>query len=156
MVSSDYKLRAVCDCGSCSVESKTLPKSRIRCHCTICQSFTGSAYSDVVLLPGFRAKISNPDLIQYKMFKKFRFPPPNLRRGRCAKCGKALVETWGSGPVKMLFVRSVCVEKPDLLPPVEADVFYEHHLFDADSQTPKFEGYYQSQYAIVTAIAHAF
>lgn len=156
MANTNYVMRASCDCGSCIIESTTHPKARLRCHCTICQSFTGVAFSDVALLPGYRATFTNPNLIQYKMYKTFRFPPPNLRRGRCMKCGKALIETWGFGPLKMLFIRAVCIEKQELLPLPEADIFYEHHLIEFNDQVPKYTGYLQSQYAIAKIISHAF
>jgi hypothetical protein len=153
---STYAARAQCDCGTCVIEIKKAPTVRLNCHCTICQAFTGVAYSDVMVVPAEQAVIKNEDWITYKKFRKYRFPPPNLARGRCRNCGKAFVETWGFGSRHvLLFVRYVCFEHPEGFPPPEAHMFYEHRVKDADDNVPKYEGYFPSEWAMAKMIVHA-
>ncbi|MDR3472419.1 MAG: GFA family protein [Devosia sp.] len=141
-------MKATCQCGTCSIETRQVPKTRLQCHCTICQAFTQASCSDVAIIPAARVTMRNADMIVFKHYKKLRFPPPNLRRGRCRNCAQPFVETWGFGPIKMLFMRAVTFERPDLLPPVGAHVFYEHHRNDADDTVPRYEGSFDSQQAI--------
>lgn len=148
--------RAVCDCGTCAIETQQVPTVRLNCHCTICQAFTGEAYSDMMIVPASRAVIHHEDRIDYRMYKRLRFPPPNLRRGRCSSCGKPFVETWGFGRRHvLLFVRTVRFERPDLMPAPEAHMFYEHRVGDIDDNVPKHGGYVESQRALARMIAHA-
>jgi hypothetical protein len=151
-----YAMRAACDCGTCVVEAKQPPKVRFNCHCTLCQAFTGDAYSDMMVVPASRAVVKNEDWINYKKYKKFRFPPPNLSRGRCRKCGKPFIETWGFGRNHvLLFVRAARFERPELLPALEAHMFYEHRVRDIDDGIPKHEGYFASEWAMAKMIVHA-
>jgi hypothetical protein len=52
-----YAMWAACDCGTCVVEAKQAPMVRFNCHCTICQAFTGDAYSDMMVVPASRAVV---------------------------------------------------------------------------------------------------
>lgn len=153
---ANYALRAACECGTCVIEAEQIPTVRFNCHCTICQSFTGKAYSDVMILPASRAVIKNEGFITYKKYKKFRFPPPNLNRGRCKTCGFPFVETWGVGPMKvLLFIRAVTCERQDLLPQTEAHLFYERRVADMNDGLPRYEGYFPSQWATAKMIMRA-
>jgi hypothetical protein len=104
-------------------------------------------------VPGCR---ENEDWINYQKYKKFRFPPPNLSRGRCRKCGKPFIETWGFGRNHvLLFVRAARFERPELLPAPETHMFYEHRVRDIDDGIPKHEGYFASEWAMAKMIVHA-
>jgi len=139
------------------VEAREIPRVRFRCHCTICQAFTGNAYSDVIILPASRATIRNEPAIAYKKYKKFRFPPPNLNRGRCKICGFPFIETWSLGPFNvLLFIRTASCERRDILPAISADLFYERRVADIEDGLPKHTGYFDSQRALARMILRAF
>jgi hypothetical protein len=148
-------MRAICNCGTCSIETTRLPTARLKCHCTICQAFTASPYSDVAVIPASHAVIGNESLLDFRKYKRIRFPPPNLKRGRCRNCGQPFVEIWGSGLLRIFFMRAVTFERPELLLPVGAHVFYEHHVDGAVDDIPKYEGYFRSQLAIGKIILRA-
>ena len=153
---ADFALRAACECGTCVIEADKVPTMRFNCHCTICQSFTGKAFSDVMILPASHAVIKNEAFIAYKKYKKFRFPPPNLSRGRCTKCGFPFVEAWGLGSTKvLLFIRAPSCERQDLLPSTQAHLFFEHRVADMNDGLPKYEGYLSSQWALARMIVRA-
>jgi len=154
---TDIAMRAACECGRCVVEFKEAPKVRLNCHCTICQEFTASPFSDVVVIPAYRARLRGEDSIVFRKYRRFRFPPPNLSRGRCKHCGQAFVETWGvaNTPV-LLFVRAVWINHPELLPVPESHLFYEHHVKDMDDGIPRHEGYFASEWSMARMIVHSF
>jgi len=141
---SAYALRGSCECGTCAYEVHKQPKARFICHCTICQAFTGRAFSDVTVLRATDVALTNADQIA---FKKYR-PPPNINRGLCRRCGKPALETAGSGLIKILFIPTPNFARQDLLPPVRMHIFYHRRLADADDALPKHSGYFRSQLAI--------
>jgi hypothetical protein len=143
-IQSTSVLRSSCECGTCRCDAHTLPKARFICHCTICQTFTGQAFSDVSVFRAADISLTNADQI---VFKKYR-SPPNINRGLCRQCGKPALEAAGSGPFKILFVPTPNFEQCDLLPPVRMHVFYNRRLADADDALPKHSGYFRSQIAI--------
>ena len=139
-----YALRGSCEYGTCAYEVHKQPKARFICHCTICQAFTGRAFSDVTVLRAKNVALTNADQIAFKTYR----PPPNVNRGLCRRCGKPALEMAGSGPLKILFVPTPNIERQDLLPPVQMHVFYHRRLADADDALPKYSGYFRSELAL--------
>ena len=133
-VDLELPLHGSCDCGTCAFEARKIPTARFICHCTICQAFTGKPFSDVTVLRARDVVLKNAHRIE---FKKYRRLPPNLNRGRCANCGKPIVETAPAGPFKMLFIPSSTFASPHLLPPVQMHIFYNRRLQDARDDLPK-------------------
>lgn len=148
-------MRAACNCGTCAIEITRMPTVRLKCHCTICQAFTASPYSDVVIIPGSEVTIQDEAALDFRNYKHHRWPPPNLKRGRCRHCDQAFIETWGAGVVEIAFIRAATFEYPELLPPVGAHVFYEHCIAKARDGVPKYRGYFSSQFAIGRLIMNA-
>jgi hypothetical protein len=148
-------VRGACACGTCRFEASAAPKARLICHCTICQSFTGRAYSDVAIYPAAKVRLHGEDQIAFRYYKNGRFPPPNLNRGRCKICDRPVVEVFGDGPLKILFVPAANFAQPERLPAPRGHLFYEHRQRDADDATPKYEHYLRSQTAILGMILHA-
>ncbi|ACB96167.1 GFA family protein [Beijerinckia indica] len=156
MANNPTVMRASCECGTCVVEAKQAPRVRLNCHCTICQAFTGDTYSDVMVLPASQAVLRNEDQIFYQKYKRFGFPPPNLRRGRCRKCEKPFIETWGFGNYNiLLFIRVACIDQKEALPLPEGHLFYEHRFKDINDGIAKHEGYFDSLRALAKMIVHA-
>ncbi len=109
----------------------------------------------MAIISASHAVLEDGRSLDFRMFKRFRFPPPNLRRGRCRNCGQAFVETWSAGPLKVLFIPAMTFERPEQLPAVGADIFYERHVAEAIDDAPKHTGYLPSQMAIVRLILGA-
>lgn len=62
-------MRAVCGCGTCSVETTRMPTARLKCHCTICQSFTGDPYSDVAISPSSEVTVHDEASLDFRNYK---------------------------------------------------------------------------------------
>lgn len=155
-VNPSQHMRGSCECGACTFETSSIPRARLICHCTICQAFTGRPFNDVVIVPGSKMTLHNEAGILFRKYKRFRFPPPNLNRGRCSTCGVPVVETFGSGLARLLFVPVRTFLETAPLPAVEGHIFYEHRQQDAHDAAPKHEGYFPSQAAIARMIVHSF
>lgn len=148
-------LQGSCKCGTCSFEIEEAPKARLICHCTICQSFTGNAYSDVVIVPVGKARLHNIDQASFRFYKKQHWPPPNLNRGWCKVCDRPVVEVFGSPPLKILFIPSINFSQQQAIPRAGGHMFYESRQSDIDDDLPKHCGYMRSQIAIVRLILRA-
>src|SRR5437016_5854863 len=133
-----------CECGACTFAVKARPKARFICHCTICQAYTGNAFSDVTVMRAKDVAIANRDLIS---FRKYR-PPPNIDRGLCGTCGKPVVELGGFGPFAMIFIPSGNIRDQALLPPARMHIFYHSRVKDVDDSLPTYSGYFSSQFAL--------
>ena len=155
MNQANYRISGACSCGRCSFELNTVPMVRLICHCTVCQAFTGKAVSDVMIVFARGAKLSGAEHAEYRSYRKYQFPPPNLKRGRCTSCLKPYLEISGIWPLKIYFIPVANFENPDILPAAEGHIFYEHRLEDIDDGIPKHEGYIDSQGALLKMIVHA-
>jgi hypothetical protein len=153
---SAYPTRRVtgsCPCGACSFEALRAPQARLICHCTLCQAFTGQGYSDVAIMPGSKVILHNEAGILFRRYKRFRFPPPNLNRGRCRICDSPVVETAGPAAMRLLFLPVANFHRSEHVPRAGVHMFYEHRQADADDDVPKRCGYFPSQRALVGLIA---
>lgn len=144
-----------CDCGRCTFALAEAPSVRLVCHCTLCQAFTGKDFSDVMIVVASEASLRGEDNVAYRNYKKFRLPPPNLRRGRCKTCLAPFLETGGIWPLQVLFIPVANFDDPDRFPLPEAHMFYEHRRHDVDDGVPKHEGYFSSQAALAKMLYHA-
>jgi hypothetical protein len=150
-----YRARGACACGLCAFELTAMPKVRLICHCTVCQAFTGKAVSDVMIVFARDVKLSGERQAEYRNYRKYRFPPPNLKRGRCTNCLKPYLEIAAIWPLKIYFIPVANFQNPEILPAAAGHIFYEHRLEDIDDGTPKHEGYIDSQGALLKMIIHA-
>ncbi|WP_292135084.1 GFA family protein [Mesorhizobium sp.] len=145
---SSFPLTGSCECGACSFEIQVAPKGRFRCHCLICQGFTGRHFSDVVVVPARHVTLNDASNIS---FAKYR-PPPNFNRGKCRTCGKPVVEVAGVGSLQLMFIPVFNLRPTAPLTPVRADVFYHRRVEDMHYGVPHYSGYWPSQYAITRTI----
>lgn len=137
-------LRSSCECGACSLEVKTSPKARFRCHCLICQAFNGKPYADVVAVRAKDVTLKNVGNISFKKYRS----PPNFDRGLCRTCGKPVVEVAGVGPFKVMFIPASNFAPEARLPPVQMDIFYHRHVLETHDSVPKYSGYFRSELAV--------
>ena len=144
------QLYSACACGTCIAHVKVVPSTRFICHCTICQTFTGKAYADMVIVRAKHVGLMNVDLIS---FKKYR-PPPNINRGLCLKCKKPVVELGGFGSFQWAFIPASNFEAQGMLPMPQMHLFYERRVADAFVDLPQHQGYFASQLAIVRMLGN--
>lgn len=136
--------QGACSCGACQFQVHAQPLARFICHCTICQAYTGQAFSDVTLLRAKHVTVSNMDKIA---FKKYRLPP-NIARGSCLSCGKPVLEFGGFGPLKLAFIPTSNYIAPQNLPPAAMHIFYHRRVAAVDDTLPKYSGYLNSEWAV--------
>lgn len=77
-----------CECGVARITAGKFPITRMICHCTVCQRFTGDDYADILVyricdLTGLE---SAP--IKYGTMR----PPPNVQRGKCELCATPFID----------------------------------------------------------------
>lgn len=134
---------AACECGACRFEVNAGPVARFICHCTICQAYTGRAFSDATLLLTRNVSMSGVENIAFKKYRS----PPNISRGTCTRCGKPAIEMGSLGPVKITFIPTPNFSPAEWLPPVAMHMFYHRRRADALDASPKHHGYLRSELA---------
>lgn len=133
-----------CPCGTNQFVVLGRPVMRMFCHCTICQAFNQSAYSDVTVF--FSADVKLPENHQVE-FQAYR-PPPAVQRGKCRACNLAAVEFFRIPPfVELVIVPSANFGADAIVPAPSMHMFYNSRVADVDDDLPKHSGYLRSQWA---------
>ena len=98
------KIHGSCNCGFLTFEAEADPEKVSICHCTDCQSSTGSAFRTNVPVPGdtFRMLSGTPTI-----YVKTTADSGNPReQAFCPKCGSPIYSTTpGGGPKESYTVR---------------------------------------------------
>ncbi|MGR8918884.1 MAG: GFA family protein [Gammaproteobacteria bacterium] len=131
-----------CACGSVSFTVRAAPLFRILCHCTICQRFNDAPFADVAVYDATSVSDPAQGRVTFDTYK----PPPNVQRGRCAKCGNPAIERF-SAPLlpRLTMVPASMFGADGILPGALAHIFYDTRVADADDALPKHEGFLASQ-----------
>src|SRR5688572_28361867 len=113
------KIHGSCVCGFLTFEAEADPQKVSICHCTDCQSNTGSAFRTNVRVPGstFRMLSGTPTI-----YIKTTADSGNPRaQAFCPKCGSPIYSTTpGDGPQPSYVVRvGVLRERGELAPKVQ-------------------------------------
>ncbi|MEQ8232108.1 MAG: GFA family protein [Gammaproteobacteria bacterium] len=133
-----------CGCGHVTFDVTTAPLFRFFCHCTICQRFNGAPYADVVVYAADSVTPAAPGTVAFATYR----PPPNVQRGKCARCGAPAMERLALPLMpKLTMVPAPMHATAARLPEPRAHVFYETRLADSDDELPKHRGYLASQLA---------
>ena len=74
-----------CLCGKITYEASTIGSDVTKCHCTICQKLSGSAYGDYTTAPIDSFKWTSGEAL----LKKYESSPGNFRNF-CSVCGTHL------------------------------------------------------------------
>ena len=113
------KIHGSCSCGSITFEAEADPEKVSICHCTDCQSSTGSAFRTNVRVPGNTFKmLSGTPTIYIKTTAESGNP---RAQAFCPKCGSPIYSTTpGDGPQDTYMVRvGVLRERDQLVPKVQ-------------------------------------
>lgn len=137
-----------CPCEHSRFSLKVTPKLRFRCHCEICQQVYAHPYSDFVIVPAAGVEMPKTPI----NFKKMR-PPPNLRRGLCPSCDKPVAGVFTLLPgLQFIFIPVANIDAQVKLPEPSGDLFYHRRKQELDDASPKYHGYWSSEWAISKAV----
>jgi len=110
------KIHASCHCGYIKFEAEADPEKVTMCHCTDCQTSTGTAFRTNVPVDGKTFKMISGEPATYV---KTTAESGNPRAQTfCPKCGTPLYSTTpGPGPKASYMVRIGILRERDQLPP---------------------------------------
>lgn len=143
-----------CRCGCGAVQFRVRrPLFRLYCHCTLCQRFNQAPFADVTV---FRAKDVDPPARETVSLQTLR-PPPNVPRGRCARCEQPAIEYF-SAPLlpKLVMVPKGVFAADAPLPAPALHLFYDMRSAEVDDPLPKYRGYLRSQLAFARRLIAGF
>ena len=108
------KVDGACFCGAIRIEAEVDPERVTICHCTDCQTATGTAFRVSIPAPGATVKITGEPAIYVKTSES-----GNKRaQGFCAKCGSPIYSTSpGDGPKDAYMLRVGILRQRDQLIP---------------------------------------
>ena len=108
------KIDGGCHCGNITYEAEVDPEKAAICHCTDCQSLSGTAFRTVVisLVDAFTLLSGEP-----KMYAKIGGSGAKRIQAFCPDCGSQIYATSvGDGP-KIYGIRLGTVRQRDEMPP---------------------------------------
>jgi len=90
------RIDGACHCGAITVEGEADPEKVVICHCSDCQTGTGSAFRVSVPVPGATFKISGRPSVYLKTTADSGNPRV---QAFCPQCGSPIYSTTpGEGP----------------------------------------------------------
>jgi hypothetical protein len=109
------KIDGACSCGNITIEGEADPAAVSICHCTDCQTATGTAFRVSIPVSGASLKVTG----QPTIFIKTTADSGNPRaQAFCPKCGSPLYSTTpGEGQQAMYIVRVGILKQRDQLEP---------------------------------------
>jgi hypothetical protein len=109
------KIDGACSCGSIRIEGEADPNTVSVCHCTDCQTASGSAFRVSMPVKGDVFKVSGKPTIYIKTTAESGNP---RAQAFCPTCGAALYSTTpGEGQQAMYIVRVGILRQRDQLTP---------------------------------------
>ena len=109
------KIDGACSCGSIKIEGEVDPDTVTVCHCTDCQTASGSAFRVAVPVKGDAFKVSGKPAIFIKTTAESGNP---RAQAFCPICGSPLYSTTpGEGQQAMYIVRVGVLKQRDQLVP---------------------------------------
>lgn len=123
------KINGGCHCGSITYEAEADPDKVVLCHCTDCQTLSGSAFRIVVPIAEEDFTLLSGAL---KTYVKTAESGNKRAQTFCPECGTNIYATSvGDGP-KMLGVRVATTRQRDSLPPKRQVWFRSHQPWLTD------------------------
>ena len=109
------KIEGACSCGSIRIEGEADPATTSICHCTDCQTGTGTAFRISIPVKGDSFKVTGEPTIYIKTTADSGNP---RAQAFCGKCGSPLYSTTpGEGQQAMYIVRVGILKQRDQLEP---------------------------------------
>jgi hypothetical protein len=108
------KIDGGCHCGSIRFEAEVDPATVVICHCTDCQTFSGSAFRTVVqTTPGTFALLSGAP----KVYVKTAESGNRRQQTFCPTCGTPIYSAPVTGDTKVVVLRVGAIHQRDQLLP---------------------------------------
>jgi len=109
------KVDGACQCGAITIEAEVDPAKVTMCHCTDCQTGTGTAFRVSVPAPGPSVKTTGQPAIYVKTTAESGNP---RAQAFCPKCGTQIYSTTpGDGPQPSYMLRVGILRQRRELPP---------------------------------------
>ena len=109
------KIDGACSCGNITIEGEADPAAVSICHCTDCQTATGTAFRVSIPVSGATFKVTGQPTIYIKTTADSGNP---RAQAFCPKCGSPLYSTTpGEGQQAMYIVRVGILQQRDQLEP---------------------------------------
>jgi hypothetical protein len=109
------KIDGACHCGAITIEGEADPEKTQVCHCTDCQTGTGSAFRVSIPVPGSTFKMKGQPAIYVKNTADSGIPRV---QAFCGKCGSPIYSTTiGDGVQPSYTVRVGILRQRDQLAP---------------------------------------
>jgi hypothetical protein len=109
------KIDGACSCGAIRIEGEADPDTVTVCHCTDCQTSSGSAFRVAVPVPGAAFKVSGRPAVYIKTTAESGNP---RAQAFCPTCGASLYSTTpGEGQQPMYIVRVGMLNQREKLMP---------------------------------------
>ncbi len=109
------KIDGACHCGAITIEGEADPERTQICHCTDCQTSTGTAFRVSILVPGATLKLTGQPVIYVKTTAASGLP---RAQAFCGRCGSPIYSTTvGDGVQPSYTVRvGILRQRDELLP----------------------------------------
>ena len=131
-----------CACGRNSFTVAGKPVLRAICHCTICQEFNSDTRADIVIYRQEQVDFPDESAVQFRAYKQ----PPLVKRGKCAECGKPVIEHFRMPFMPALEIVPTAVHADVAsLPTPTLHMFYHRRHADVADALPKYSGFLGSQ-----------
>jgi len=115
------KISGACHCGAITIEGEADPEKVSICHCTDCQTGTGSAFRVSVPVPGNTFKMTGQPANYLKTTAESGHPRV---QAFCPNCGSPIYSTTpGEGPQASYMVRVGILRQRDQLLPKRQNWF---------------------------------
>jgi hypothetical protein len=115
------KIDGACTCGNIRIEGEADPATTSICHCTDCQSATGTAFRVSIPVSGATFKMTGQPAIYIKTSAESGNP---RAQAFCPKCGSPIYSTTpGEGQQAMYIVRVGILNQRDQLAPKRQNWF---------------------------------
>jgi hypothetical protein len=109
------KVDGACHCGFITIEGEADPDKVAICHCTDCQTSTGTAFRISVPIPGATLKMTGQPATYLKITADSGKP---RLQAFCPRCGSPIYSTTPGGGVQPSYtVRVGMLRQRDRLPP---------------------------------------
>jgi len=119
------KIHGACQCGSITIEGEVNPDNVRICHCTDCQTNSGSAFRFNVPVPGDKFKMTGEPAIYIKTTAESGRP---RAQAFCPTCGSPIYTTTvGEGPQESYMIRAGILKERDQLMPKRQIWFRSAH-----------------------------
>ena len=115
------RISGACHCGAITIEGEADPERVSVCHCTDCQSRTGSAFGVSVQVPGSTFKMTGKPTTYVKMTAESGNP---RLQAFCPTCGSSIYSTTpGEGQQATYMVRVGILRQSNELAPKRQNWF---------------------------------